>query len=137
MSRRDVAAENRDIGEAVEDAVVDALDLYAYAGDKWDAVTSARGGRPVEIKATRRTYANGRTGRFRLRDGQHHRLKEASGMYVFVLYSGGGQHVKVESTCIMDADAVHQNLPLDSWARNGRVDVGREKQVPWTKVEGL
>lgn len=130
----DTAARNRDIGEAVEQAVISEVGLVETERQAFDALT--RDGRPVEIKATRRTYVNGRTGRFRVREDQHNRLCRHNGTYIFVLYSGMPP-ITIERTLSMSASRADKVLPLRPWADNGRADVGREKQLRWDAVEGL
>ena len=130
-------AENRVLGEAAEDMIIDRLDLFGYAGDEYDAVVGARTMRPVEIKATRPRYSNGRSGRFRLRERQHNALVDAGGMYVFVLYDGDGEEsLSIRDEAILSTDGVERNIS-PSWTSDAGRAGGRKAEVSWRDVPGL
>ncbi len=52
-------------------------------------------GTPVEIKAAKRTHADGQPGNFKIYDRYHEQLREASGWYVFAPYRVRGRGVEV------------------------------------------
>jgi len=129
-------AQNRKIGEAVERVVIDRLELHGYAGEEFDAVVGPRTMRPVEIKATRPRYSNGRSGRFRLRRKQHDALDDEGGMYAFALYSGGMEHISVVDIAILSTDGVERNV-APSWISSAGRAGGRKSEVCWRDVPGL
>jgi hypothetical protein len=130
-------AKNRILGEAVEDLIIDRLDLFGYAGDEYDAVVGARTMRPIEIKATRATYRNGRSGRFRLRKRQHDALDDAGGMYVFALYDGDGEEsLSIRDEAIISTDGVERNI-APNWTSDAGRAGGRKAKISWRDVPGL
>jgi len=67
-------------------------------------------GRPVEIKAAMMNRKSGKTGRFRVFEDYHARLRREGGLYVFVLYSAtggsGGGGIRVQNMRSIEADAL-------------------------------
>lgn len=98
---------NAEIGDTVERQIRKYLNLLPYDGDEFDARTGTLTGTPVEIKATRPSYADGRTGRFQIGREQHDRLSDEGGLYVFAVYVvGTDDEVGVLDTVICSTDPI-------------------------------
>jgi len=123
-------AQNKRVGEAVECLIINELDLFGYADDAFDAVTGVRTMTPVKIKATRPTYNNGRSGRFRLRERQHDALDDEGGLYVFAVYEGGSTYLSLVDAVILSTDGVDRNIS-PKWYDSGKYE------MCWSDVPGL
>lgn len=68
-------------------------------------------GTPVEIKAAKRTHADGQPGNFKLYDQYHERLRKAGGYYVLAPYQVRGRGIE-----ILDWEMRHSSrLPKLQW----------------------
>jgi hypothetical protein len=124
---------NHRIGEHVEEHVRDKLDLLPYDGNEFDAVTGTLTGTPCEIKAARRRYSNGRTGRLQIGRQQHERLQERGGLYVLVMYRVHEQHsVAILDSQIRSPASVDRLLAGRSWCSHDKR--GEAAQLPVSEV---
>lgn len=72
-------------------------------------------GRPVEIKSTRPTHADGQPGNFKLYEDPHRRIRRESGLYCFVVYQPWGRGARILRSKIMHSS----KLPRLSWHGGG------------------
>jgi hypothetical protein len=98
--------------------------------DAWhDARTSD--GTPVEIKAAMLNRASGQTGRFRLFEDYHRKLRRDGGIYVFVTYRAVGRGIAVDETRSVDAKDVQVR-----WYGAGGHRDSRQVKLPVHEVFG-
>jgi hypothetical protein len=91
-----------------------------------------RDGRPVEIKAARPRYSDGREGKFRVFEEYHDQLAARDGWYVFVLYLPRGTGVQV-----LDMDRRHSSrLPGSTWYGAGGHRDSRQREIQVSEVFG-
>jgi hypothetical protein len=85
-------------------------------------------GTPIEIKAARVTLADGERGRYYLRKGQHDRLDDAGGLYLFVVYAPAEDPLR--ALLLVPADDVARLVP--SWIDSpGRATYA---QLAWSRL---
>lgn len=92
-------------------------------------------GRPVEVKACIRTAGQrGDAGKFFIRRANHRKLREAGGLYVFVLYDPEnwkqGPVLKVKMKPAGWLDGVQRYAWTGNGTRRGEI----VKRPPWTAV---
>jgi len=72
-------------------------------------------GRPWELKATKRTHADGQPGNFKIYREYHEKLQNAGGWYGFAVYRIRGRGCQVLKTTALRAS----ELPLVRWHGGG------------------
>lgn len=111
-------AHPRRVGERSESAVIELLPWLRYVTDEtaehYDAVAredsgDVQEGDPIEIKSAAVVLASGDPGRFYIREGQHERLLEADGWYLFVVATPNAKR-RVLSYRFIRADVLDDEL---------------------------
>lgn len=138
-------------GEAIEAEVLQAVDALTYVGDstaEWhdarvdgllDGTDTHLGstplletGTPVEIKAAQRRLADGRRGRYFIRQRQHERLVAEAASYLFAVYDPHARDVL--AMLVVPASIVDELLP-DGWTGvdGDRAETGY-RQLAWSRL---
>ena len=82
--------------------------------DSWRDATDAKG-RPWELKATKRTHADGQPGNFKIYREYHEKLQAEGGRYGFAVYRIRGRGAQVLETTTLPAS----RLPAVRWHGGG------------------
>jgi hypothetical protein len=135
-----MAADNREHGDRVEHTAANVYPQLRLVDDdtiEWfDAITATSITTPtgdvppggvVEIKSAVQRLASGGRGRFYLREGQHQRLVDAGGWYLFLVVDDTHRHVY--ATQLEPAQAVEDEL--GEWWHGGE-GRARYQQRAWT-----
>lgn len=149
MSQTQVAADSVRLGDRAESAVIESVDGLEYVpdseGEHYDAepvtaigpsdeldfagIAVLERGVPIEIKSCIPRLSSGQRGRFYLRRGQHDRLADDGGIYLFAVVS---PHDREPITCkVAAALSVEDVIP--SWRDAG---AGRQQysQISWPSI---
>jgi hypothetical protein len=91
-----------------------------------------RGGRPVEIKSTRRRHSDGQPGNFKIYEEYHRKLRRHDGEYCFVVYRVRGDGARILESRIMHSS----KLPRLNWHGGGSHRDSRQTKLPIGAVFG-